>query len=92
MQHADAVGDALDEIHVVLHDDDGAPWCQQAADEGRGAVGLGVGEPGEGFVQQQHAWLRRQHHAELQPLLLAMRQLAGGTVSDVGQADLPPAA
>ncbi|KAG1244726.1 hypothetical protein G6F65_021638 [Rhizopus arrhizus] len=51
-----------------------AQFVQQFA----GAFGLGVGHARHGFVQQQQLGFLHQQHADLQPLLLAMRQQAGG--------------
>ena len=48
---------------------------------------LGVGHAGDRLVDQQQLRVLRQQHADLQPLLLAVRQAAGQSVARIGQAD-----
>ena len=89
VQHDDAVGDAHDELHVVL-------------DEQHAHAALGVDlldQPGEvplldrvgargRLVEQQHSRLGAQRPGDLQPALLAVGQRAGELVGPVRAA--PP--
>jgi hypothetical protein len=53
----------------------------------RRARGFLVGHAGHGLVQQQQLGVLHQQHADLQPLLLAMAQVAGQARHAVGQVD-----
>ncbi len=84
MQYGDPVGDPFDEIHVVLNNDYGAVGALQVAHQRDGAFGFLFGQAGNGLIQHQKFRVRRQHHADLQPLLLSMRQFRRRTLGKVG--------
>ena len=52
-----------------------------------GLVGLDVGHAGDRLVDQQQFRVLRQQHADLEPLLLAVRQASGQPIARVVQAD-----
>ena len=86
MQAGDLDAEFAHEGHVVLDDHDRlflVDFLQQL----RGLMGLDVGHAGDGLVDQQQFRVLRQQHADLQPLLLAVRQASGQAVARVRQAD-----
>ena len=77
VQHRDLLGDLADERHVVLDDDDRHALRIEALDQFTRAEGL-VGRHASGRLVHQHQRrLQCQGHANLEPLLLAVRELAG---------------
>ena len=52
-----------------------------------GALGFLVGHAGHWFIQQQQLGVLHQQHADLQPLLLAVAQVAGLPTHTVSQVD-----
>src|SRR5262245_603722 len=74
------------EGHVVLDHDYGAVAVDLLEQLG-GLLGLGVGHAGDRLVDQEELGLLRQQHADLQPLLLAVRQRAGDAAAHARQAD-----
>src|SRR3569623_1367547 len=72
--------DGTHEAHVVLHHyhrmSPGEPDQQL-----RRALGLLMRHAGDGFVHQQRLGLLHEQHADLQPLLLAVRQFGGARMT-----------
>ena len=66
----------LDELHVVL-DHHQRMLALERQEQLGGALGLLVGHAGHRLVEQQQLRVLHQQHADLQPLLLAVRQQAG---------------
>src|SRR5687767_11725744 len=64
------------ERHVVLDHDD-RPVAVDLFQQIRGLPRFGVGHSRDWLVDQEELWFLRQQHADLQPLLLTMRQTAG---------------
>jgi hypothetical protein len=81
-----ALGQLVDELHVVFHHHQRMLAFQRQEQLGR-ALGLFVGHAGHRFVQQQQLRVLHQQHADLQPLLLAVAQQAGGALGLVLQVD-----
>src|SRR4051812_20693647 len=73
MQHGHHVGDGFDEFHIVLHHDQRAVSGQRLEQLGS-ALRLLIGHAGHRLIEQQQSRLLHQQHADLQPLLLSMRQ------------------
>ena len=82
--HLDA--ELAHEGHVVLDDDDRL-FLVDLLQEFGGLMRLHVGHAGDRLVDEQELRVLRQQHADLEPLLLAVRQRAGKDVAQVGQAD-----
>ena len=79
VQHCDDAREPAHEVHVVLdHDDRAVPAdrLQQVA----GLVALLVAHAGDRLVEQQQPRVLHQQHADLQPLLLAVREHPGEAV------------
>ena len=76
MQHGNALGDGADEVHVVLDDDHGV-LALQRKQQLCGAVHLLVCHTCDRLVDQQQMRILHQQHADLEPLLLAVRECAG---------------
>ena len=76
----------LDEAHVVLHHHQRVLALEREKQLG-GALGFLVGHAGHGLVEQQQLGVLHQQHADLQPLLLAMAQVARHAAHAVGQVD-----
>ena len=68
------------EVHVVLDDDDGA-LTADAAQQLAGLLAFLVAHAGDRLVEQQHVGVLHQQHADLQPLLLPVREHPGGLVA-----------
>ena len=76
MQHGDLAAELLDEAHVVL-DHHQRVLARQRQEQLGGALGFLVGHAGHRLVEQQQLGVLHQQHADLQPLLLAVREQAG---------------
>src|SRR6266508_4077413 len=59
------------EFHVVL-DDDHAQMLSERPEQLRSAGSLLAAHARRRLVEEHHAWLRREHHPDLEPLLLAV--------------------
>ena len=75
MQHGDRLGDRPHELHVVLDDDDRV-LAGERQQQLRRALGFLRRHAGDRLVDQQQLGLLHQQHADLEPLLLAVRQRA----------------
>src|SRR5205823_8106175 len=64
------------ELHVVL-DHDHAQVLRKGGEELGGARGLLAAHARGWLVEEYYARLRREHHPDLEPLLLAVRQSSG---------------
>src|SRR5229473_1237913 len=82
--HLDA--ELAHEGHVVFDDHDGFLAIDFREQLG-GLMGLDVGHAGDRLVDQQQFRILRQQHADLEPLLLAVRQAPRQPVTCVGQPD-----
>ena len=76
MQARDLDAELAHEGHVVLDHDHGLV-AVDLLEQLRGLPRLGVGHAGDRLVDQQQLRVLRQQHADLEPLLLAVRQAAG---------------
>jgi hypothetical protein len=77
VQHADRRRELFDEIHVVIdHDERVRP--ASAADQRGGRLGFLMRHAGRGLVEQQQIGIRCDDHPDLEPLLVAVRELRGG--------------
>jgi hypothetical protein len=72
VQHGDFHAESTDKRHVVLDDDDGAGAVDLAQQFGR-LLCFRIGHAGHRLIDQQQSRLLRQQHADLEPLLLAVR-------------------
>ena len=79
VQHRDRAGDRAHELHVVL-DDDHRVLAGERQQQLRGALGFLRRHAGHRLVDQQQLGLLHQQHADLEPLLLPVRQRAGERV------------
>ena len=86
MENGDFAGDGADEVHVVFDDHDGMLAFQREQQFG-GALDFLRRHAGDGLVDQQHLRVLHEQHADLEPLLLAVRQRACAHVSAVLQPD-----
>ena len=78
VEHRDALGDAHDDAHLVLDEQDGhAALVAQAADERRRLRRLGGVHAGRRLVEQQQARPRGQGAGDLEPSLVAVGQAGG---------------
>jgi hypothetical protein len=75
----DTVGDALDEFHVVLDDDDGTPFGHEL-EQFRDPRALRDAHAGDRFVEHHQLRLLDQQHPDLEPLLLAVAQRFGEAI------------
>ena len=77
----DAVGDALDDVHVVLDDEDRvAALAPQPADQLGDLVGLDRIHSGRRLVEEQQLRLRRGRPGDLEPPPVCVRERVGGLV------------
>src|SRR6266478_5230049 len=84
VEHGDLAGDLPHELHVVLDDENRAVRGDRLEQLTR-ARGLFVGHPGDRLIDQQELRILRDHHADLEPLLFAVRQGAGLPIGLVGE-------
>src|SRR5882672_3224251 len=86
MQDAHVIGDPFDELHVVLDDHDRA-----ALAEGRKKLcrllAIPYAHSGDRLVEQQELRVLNEERADLQPLLLAVREQLGALVKAIFQVD-----
>ncbi len=85
VQARDLDAELAHEGHVVLDHDHGAVAVDLLQQLG-GLPRLGVGHAGDRLVDQQQLRLLRQQHADLEPLLLAVRQAAGDALAHASSA------
>ena len=85
-QHRHRCRECAHEIHVVFDDDDRA-FTADAAQQVSGLLTFLGAHAGDRLVEQQHVGVLHQQHADLEPLLLTVRQHAGRFVGQVGQPD-----
>ena len=83
-QHGHRCGERAHEVHVVFDDDDRA-LTADAAQQVSGLLALFVAHARDRLVEQQHVGVLHEQHADLQPLLLAVRQHPGGLIGQIGQ-------
>ena len=75
VERDDAVGDALDDVHVVLdHEDRVAGLLAQPRDQLGDLVRLDRVHPGGGLVEQEHPRLRRGGAGDLEPAPVRVRE------------------
>ena len=87
MQAGDLDAELAHEGHVVLDHDHGLVAVDLLEQLG-GLLGLGVGHAGDRLVDQQQLRFLREQHADLEPLLLAVRQAAGDARAHVLEPDV----
>ena len=85
MEHGDFDAKGADKGHVVLDDDDAAGAVDFNEQFGR-LFGLGVGHAGDGFVDEEELRVLGEQHADFEPLLLAVAEVAGAAMVVVVQA------
>ncbi len=85
-QHRHDVGNLPDEVHVMLDHHDGL-FFGQRHQQLPGLLGFLIAHPGHGFVHEEQGGLLQDHHADLKPLFLAVRQGAGARMRVLGQPD-----
>src|SRR5262249_56108196 len=86
-QDRDAIGEAEDEIHVVLDEHHGhvlGQGCNRRQD----LVALGVGHAGRRLVEQKHAWPAGNRQRDFQQALLAVGQDRGTCRHHVAEVEL----
>src|SRR3989344_5976182 len=79
-------GQLVDELHVVLDHHQRVRAFERQKKLG-GALGFFVGHAGHGLVEQQQLGVLHQQHADLEPLLLAVRKQAGRALGLVLEVD-----
>ena len=81
IQHGDPVGDAEDDVHVMLDEQHGDFLVLvERADQLGHVVGLLIAHAGGRLVQQQQFRLAGERDADFHDALVAMAELAGDTV------------
>ena len=79
VERDDAVGDALDDVHVVLdHEDRVAALVAQPPDQLGDLVRLDRVHAGGGLVEQEEPRLRRRRPRDLEPAPVRVRQVYAG--------------
>src|SRR3972149_5504186 len=91
VQDEDGLAELHDDLHVVLDDQDGLALVPEARDGRQELVQERAVHPGRRLVQQDQLRGRHQHADELQELLLAGEEGAGGLVGGRSWGS-PPAA
>src|SRR3989344_845704 len=86
VQHRDLVRDAFDELHVVLDHQHRAALAD-ALEQFGGLHAFVDAHTGHRLVEHQQRRVLHQQHADLQPLLLAVRQQVGLQGEGVGEHD-----
>ncbi len=86
MQHGHLVGDVLDEFHVVL-DHQHRAVLDDRIEQLRGLDALADAHAGDRLIEHQQVWILDQQHADLEPLLLAVREHIGIHVEAILQED-----
>jgi hypothetical protein len=86
VHHRHDVGEAPDEVHVVLDDDDGALLADPLEQRARLLPLLGT-HAGDGLVEEHHLGVLDEQHPDLEPLLLTVGEHPCRTVPEVGQPD-----
>ena len=86
MEHGHGLGDAAHELHVVLDHHHGV-LAGQAVQELGGVLRFLVRHAGDGLVDQQHPRVLREQHADLEPLLLSVREQARAHLGVLFQPD-----
>src|ERR1700722_8369820 len=92
MEDGDAGGDLPHEVHVVFDREDRHAVCLQGAHHLAGRVSLLRGHAGGRLVQQQELWPEARRHADLEPLLLPVTQIArrlAGVGCQIEKIELP---
>ena len=85
----DAVGDPLDDVHVVLdHEDRVAGLGAELGDQLGDLLGLLRVHPGGGLVEQQHPRVRRGRAGDLEPAPVRVGEAVGGLVPAVAHQPL----
>ena len=82
-----AVAHPHHDLHVVLDQEDCPSLVAQLADEVRHLGRLARIHAGHRLVEQQEPGARRERTRDLEPTLLAVRQVLGQLVAAIGQAD-----
>ena len=85
--HSDRVGDAENDCHVVLDDDD-VDRAGHFADFGNRALGFRRAHAAGRLIEQQQLRFGDQRHADLEQRHVAVGQRAGRAVCQRGEADL----
>jgi len=78
VQHGDLVGDLADKAHIVFDDHQGVLVGKLQKKLGRG-ISFGIGHAGDGLIKKQQFRFLHKQHADLQPLLLAVREQTSRT-------------
>src|SRR5258705_11867878 len=86
VQHRHLACDARDEGHVVL-DHDQRMRAGEREEELRGTLRFLVAHACDRLAEAEGLRLLHEEHADLEPLLLAVREQPGGTIRGIGQAN-----
>src|ERR1700716_959277 len=77
MQHGNPPGNLPHKVHVVLNRQNRDAAGIQCLDDLTGGKCFGWRHAGGRLIQQEQLWLQADRHADLEPLLLAMAEIAG---------------
>ena len=84
-----AIGDSLDDVHVVLdHEDRVAGLGAELGDQLGDLLGLLRVHAGSGLVEQQHPRVRRRRAGDLEPAAVGVGEAVGGLVPAVAHQPL----
>ncbi len=86
MQYGDSIGNTAYKIHIMLHHHYRV-FSGEASQQFSGTLHLLMGHARYRLVHQQQLRALHQQHADLQPLLLAMREHASQPLAFRNQAD-----
>ncbi|MNH76804.1 hypothetical protein D3C73_290880 [compost metagenome] len=86
MQHGDVVGNRADKAHVMLHHHQ-RMLSRQRLEQFSGELGFCIGHARHRLIEQEQLRVLHQQHADLEKLLLTMREQPGLTIDRGGQAN-----
>ncbi len=75
-EHRHDLGNLPDKVHIMLDHDDRL-LLRQGRQQAPGLLRFFIAHPGHRLIDQEQRGLLQNHHADLQPLLLAVRQGPG---------------
>src|SRR5579875_3261695 len=86
VQHGDGRVKLSNELHIVL-DHQNRPVRADLPEENAGPLALGAGHAGDGLIEQKKLRFLNQHHPDLEPLLLPVRQETGPDAGPIAEPD-----
>ena len=79
MQHAEPLGDAEDDVHIMFGKDQGqALFLGDLFEQSNGLTAFKPRHPRGGFIQHEESGAGGQGYGDLQPLLITMGKHRGG--------------